>query len=200
MVIQYKGEQHDTDNTSTNSPDVGFSINKNTPQYFDSFPVAEFRIINTRANELGCEIIDAKVSCLVCTNHSSEPPSTEPYLSNNNSRKEALDVSMGVNENVPLFQQKYHNLPCNAMSHPNFRRIWYLRHVLDGNSPLLKPEMKSKIAQCGYWPSEHNTHEAVRNSLVHFHDIVVNFRGTSSLSNSEVFAKKRYKYPVSSCR
>ena len=200
-MIQYNGEheQHDTDRTSADSSGVCFSGIKSTPSHSNSFPVAEFRIINTRANELGCEIIDAKVSCLVCINYSSEPPSAEPYVSNNNSENATSDVSMEYNDNVPLFQQKFHNLPCNAISHPYFRRIWYLRHVLDENSPLLKPEIRSKIARCGYWPSDYNTHEAVRNCLVHFHDIIVNFRGTSDLNNSEVFAKKRYKYPVSSC-
>merc|ERR1739838_771236 len=75
IVIQYNGEheQHDTDRTSADSSGVCFSGIKSTPSHSNSFPVAEFRIINTRANELGCEIIDAKVSCLVCINYSSEP-------------------------------------------------------------------------------------------------------------------------------
>jgi len=40
------------------------------------FPVLEFRIVNMRANEKGCEILDATISCLSCINEGSHPGST----------------------------------------------------------------------------------------------------------------------------
>ena len=183
-MIEYGGrsanEWHDTNASERNSSTTS-----------TSYPVLHFRIINARANGDGNEILDAKLSCLVAIDYLPEAPKKAETLS------QRRDIEY-KEESVALFQQNHHSLICHSMAHPYFKGIWNVRHVLDENSPLLKPEMKAIVNRFGRWPTDYNTHEAVRHSLVHFHTIIVNLRGTSNLSNSDVFAKKRYFYHVRS--
>ena len=198
IVIQYEGrerEQHGAYPASIDGQRVDQDISLST---LGKFPLMQFRIVNTSANEKDSEILNANVSCLVCINSTLEASPKEIYISNKDAEKMILDYSTDVKEGVPLFKQVYHQFLCNTMTHPHFRRIWYLNHVLDGNSPILKPEMKSIINRCGHWPSGCNTYKAVRNSLIPFHAIIVNFRGTSNVVNSDVCEKKIYFYEVSS--
>uniref|UniRef100_A0A7S4JJR4 Potassium channel domain-containing protein n=1 Tax=Odontella aurita TaxID=265563 RepID=A0A7S4JJR4_9STRA len=187
------------------------------------FPVLEFRVVNMRANEKGCEILDATISCLGCVHvaDSQQPVLSSPRegsIKDNerpsssvirvagssdsdsirrdkqNSGSILCDDITGVNEKIGLLKQKYLNLNLQTRHHPYFRRIWYLRHQLDAASPLVANEVKKRIRRCGHWPLELNDYDSVRASLVHFHDIIVTMNGTSNLTASDVFAQYRYKY------
>lgn len=165
-----------------------------------AFPVLEFRVVNERANERGCEILDATISCLVCVYQASDEVTHDrlrgednSFTSNRRLSNEELEFDGTPDEKINLMRQKYHNLTLQTRHHPYFRRIWYLRHVLDATSPLLQREVRKKIKLCGQWPPNFNSHASVRASLVKFHDINVTLNGTSNLNASDVFAQYRYK-------
>lgn len=42
---------------------------------------------------------------------------------------------------------------------------WSFRHVLDGTSPLLKPDIRKQIKDLGVWPPELNDHDKIRGCL-----------------------------------
>jgi hypothetical protein len=79
-------------------------------------------------------------------------------------------------------------------SHPSFRNVWYLRHELNAESPLLKGKTRKLIAENGgKWPPELNSHEKIRDSIV-FHSIIVSFAGTSVSSGSTVYKQQIYEF------
>jgi hypothetical protein len=80
----------------------------------------------------------------------------------------------------------------DANEHPFFKRVWFGRHHLDENSPLLSKVARNKIKQNGgYWPAEWNNSESIRSNL-HFRHILVCFSGTSNANATSVYAQKVY--------
>ena len=78
--------------------------------------------------------------------------------------------------------------------HPFFKRVWIGRHVLNGESPLVRPRVKRLIRKNnGYWPNELNNYSAVRGSL-NFNKILVSLNGVSNLSAQGVYAQKIYDF------
>jgi hypothetical protein len=83
-------------------------------------------------------------------------------------------------------------LTLESNEHPYFRRVWFGRHILDENSPLLSELARTKIKQNGgYWPAELNNHYSIRDNL-HFRHILVCFSGTSNANATSVYAQKVY--------
>lgn len=81
-----------------------------------------------------------------------------------------------------------------ASDHPFFKRVWLARHVLDENSPVLKPRVRRQIRKNGgSWPERLNTHYAIRESLK-FNQILVSLNGVSNVSASDVYAQKIYDF------
>jgi hypothetical protein len=88
----------------------------------------------------------------------------------------------------------YHPLKIETDTHPFFKRVWTIRHVLDATSPLLSNKARRAIeANGGFWPEELNNYTHVRNHL-NFHEIIVSFSGTANASGSSVYAQKVYDY------
>ena len=88
----------------------------------------------------------------------------------------------------------YVKLDIDTDSHPFFKRVWTIRHVLNEGSPLLSAAAKSMIANNdGFWPAELTNYKSVRQH-VHFEELVVSFSGTSNVSGSSVYAQKVYDY------
>lgn len=78
--------------------------------------------------------------------------------------------------------------------HPFFKRVWIGRHVLNRESPLVRPRVKRLIRKNnGYWPEELNNFTDVRKSLL-FNQILVSLNGVSNLSAQEVYAQKIYDF------
>jgi len=78
--------------------------------------------------------------------------------------------------------------------HPFFKRVWVGRHVLNGESPLVRPRVKRLIKKNnGYWPEKLNNYSDIRGSLV-FNKILVSLNGVSNLSAQEVYAQKIYDF------
>ena len=81
-----------------------------------------------------------------------------------------------------------------ASDHPFFKRVWLARHILDDQSPILKPRVRRHIRRNGgRWPERLNTHEGIRESL-QFNQILVSLNGVSNISASDVYAQKIYDY------
>lgn len=83
-------------------------------------------------------------------------------------------------------------LELDSQEHPFFRRVWFGRHRLDENSPLLTQAAKECVkANGGYWPAEMNNYRAIKKSL-HFRHIMVCLSGTSNANAASVYAQKVY--------
>mmetsp|Transcript_8166 Transcript_8166/g.14779 ORF Transcript_8166/g.14779 Transcript_8166/m.14779 type:complete len:133 (+) Transcript_8166:348-746(+) len=83
-------------------------------------------------------------------------------------------------------------LALDANEHPYFRRVWFGRHRLDENSPLLTPAARNRVKlNGGFWPAEMNNYESIKNSI-HFRHILVCIQGTSKASATSVYAQKVY--------
>ena len=78
--------------------------------------------------------------------------------------------------------------------HPFFKRVWVGRHVLNEESPLVRPRVKRLIRKNnGSWPKSLNNYVDVRKSLL-FNQILVSLNGVTNLSAHEVYAQKIYDF------
>lgn len=85
-------------------------------------------------------------------------------------------------------------LVLDSPEHPYFKRVWIVRHVLDGHSPLLKADVRKLVRKNGgHWPCELNSPEKVRESL-QFNQILVSLNGILNVSGSDVYAQKTYSW------
>mmetsp|Transcript_12058 Transcript_12058/g.22954 ORF Transcript_12058/g.22954 Transcript_12058/m.22954 type:complete len:722 (+) Transcript_12058:1342-3507(+) len=107
----------------------------------DGFPVIEFRMINDRANNEGSEIWDAQIRGIVQLH--------KEQSSENNHNHSAKDKSTDGESTLDLEKKVYYPVALSPDSHPHFSRIWYARHVLNAESPLLKREMRDMIVKDG---------------------------------------------------
>merc|ERR1712194_12601 len=81
-----------------------------------------------------------------------------------------------------------------ASEHPFFKRVWLARHILDDNSPILKPRVRKLIKRNNQsWPEHLSTYESIRESL-QFNQILVSLNGVSNVSASDVYAQKIYDF------
>jgi hypothetical protein len=107
----------------------------------EGFPVIEFRMVNDRANHAGSEIWDAQISGIIQLKKDVNP-----------STNRAPNVKATVNgreSTLDLDKKAYYQFALTPDSHPHFSRIWYARHVLNAESPLLKREIRDMIVQDG---------------------------------------------------
>jgi hypothetical protein len=106
--------------------------------------------------------------------------------------KRSVAVDEGTGSLAP--RRIYHPLMIETDSHPFFKRVWTIRHVLDATSPLLSMTARRMIdANGGFWPQELTNYSDVRKHL-NFHEIIVSFSGTANASGSSVYAQKVYDY------
>lgn len=156
------------------------------------FPIIEFRIVNNKANEKGWEILDAEVKCMVSIDVATHEISK---CKKDTSEIFSMDFANdGSNTEIPVSKQTFHKLELEAESHPYFKRVWYCRHTLDGQSPLVRREVRREIRSTGRWPLEKSNHVGVRASLVKFNTIITTMKGTLNTTSNGVFIEKRYKY------
>lgn len=112
----------------------------------DGYPVIEFRMINDRANHEGSEIWDCQIRGIVQLH--KEKPSTDSDAAANAALK---DKAAGGGSTLDLEKKVYYPITLTPDSHPHFSRIWYARHVLNAESPLLKREIRDMIATEKKW-------------------------------------------------
>lgn len=88
----------------------------------------------------------------------------------------------------------YSRLVIETDSHPFFKRVWNIRHVLNQDSPILTPRARRKIIENGgFWPAELTNHTSVRDHI-HFEQLFVSLSGTSNVSGAAVYAQNLYDY------
>ncbi len=85
------------------------------------------------------------------------------------------------------------DVPVYPEVRPFFRCVWIVSHTLDESSPLLVKEVRKAVSEnSGFWPEHLNNKESVSNSI-HFDNLLVSFKGKSSLSGAEVHDQCVYK-------
>ena len=73
-----------------------------------------------------------------------------------------------------------------------FRRVWFGRHRLDENSPLLTPAARQRVKlNDGYWPKDMNNYQSIK-SAIHFRHLLVCIKGVSNANAASVYAQKVY--------
>jgi hypothetical protein len=88
----------------------------------------------------------------------------------NSGAKRSVAVDEGTGSLAP--RRIYHPLKIETDSHPFFKRVWTIRHVLDATSPLLSMKARHMIdANDGFWPQELTNYSDVRKHLK-FHEII----------------------------
>lgn len=75
-----------------------------------------------------------------------------------------------------------------------FDKVWYVRHILDETSPLLKDHVKVHIKKNGgdTWPDELDSYESIQDSIIDFQLITVQLQGMSQVTASPVYAEMEY--------
>lgn len=102
----------------------------------------------------------------------------------------SIEVDEGNDQLAP--PRKFHKLEIETDRHPNFKRSWIIRHVLDANSPLLKLGVRQEVKQNGgCWPDRYNDSSMIR-AIIRFREIIVSFSGTANVSGSSLYAQKIY--------
>lgn len=101
-------------------------------------------MMNDRANYEGSEIWDAQIRGIVQLH--KEQPSDETKRRPSISGK---DKATGGESSLDLEKKVYYPISLSPDSHPHFSRIWYARHVLNAESPLLKREIRDMIVKDG---------------------------------------------------
>ena len=91
-------------------------------------------------------------------------------------------------------QRIFSRLEVETHSHPFMQHTWIVRHSLDEDSPILKPEIRETIQACGgQWPFEMCNVKGVRRAIA-FDQILVSFNGTSNADGKTVYAHKVYDF------
>lgn len=112
----------------------------------DGFPIIEFRMINDRANHEGSEIWDAQIRGIVQLH---KEPSTEKNGELRSSFFHQDEATGGESNTLDLEKKVYYPIALSPDTHPHFSRIWYARHTLNAESPLLKREVRDMIVKDG---------------------------------------------------
>ena len=79
-------------------------------------------------------------------------------------------------------------------THPFFKRVWNVRHVLNEASPILSAKAKRIMQKNkGKWPREICNADFIRKNI-HFHQIIVQLSGTHNSSGSDVYGMHVYEF------
>jgi len=214
----------DDTNTSSFFPKQYYhddEIQLESSSFAELFPVMEFRIVNDHANRPGSEIVDATLTCTVgiihdniftddvtCGTSEAIPDDSrwrmvKQRLNTLGHQIREKQMSIGqsvrpvVREKIPIFKSFIYNLEVEPSNNPLFSRVWYVRHILDENSPLLKSEIRNSIVlNHGHWPHELRDPTSIRNALMEFRQVVVTLSGTSMVTLENVFYAKTYIFEV----
>ena len=150
------------------------------PSHHSSQQSDDMNSKNTSATETADTAMDTKTN-------------REAALTRTNSSFMHLPVARedsGTGQQIGPEGRVYLPLKLEPSSHPYFKRVYYVHHVLDDKSPLLKPSVRLKIKNG--WDPSLSTYQDIRESLVDCRKIRIIFKGNSAVNNSMVFAEKVY--------
>jgi hypothetical protein len=165
-----------------------------------SCPILEFRVVNKLYKIPNGVITDASVNCVASMheiieemdydgNKASAVPSFGTLTSTVRVRGEDNITRIRLPKKIFLDLNIVNN------EHPHFKRCWTALHILNENSPLLSPKMRSRIRKNhGLWPNDkdkYNTAQYIRDNM-NFEEIIVSFNGVSMHTSCGVNAQKVY--------
>ncbi|KAL7486422.1 hypothetical protein ACHAW6_012014 [Cyclotella cf. meneghiniana] len=173
---------------NTNAPDLPRDSyhNKKSAGSSEGYPVMEFRMVNDRANRQKSEIWDAQIRGVVQLIQTEQPKEDVASLS----RAKAIEGESSLDLEPVVF----HPVKFTPDSHPHFRHVWYARHVLNAESPLVKRELRDIIARDGKWDEDFNSWQEIRNILNPFVSLRITFSGTTALSPETVHSEHIYEF------
>eukprot|EP00593_Proboscia_inermis_P003471 CAMPEP_0171310840 /NCGR_PEP_ID=MMETSP0816-20121228/21035_1 /TAXON_ID=420281 /ORGANISM="Proboscia inermis, Strain CCAP1064/1" /LENGTH=548 /DNA_ID=CAMNT_0011795201 /DNA_START=98 /DNA_END=1744 /DNA_ORIENTATION=+ len=201
------GSGVDLDEVEQEVEDDG-SVTSALEKGFIPFPVLEFRIANKAFHEENGEIVGASLKLVAAMSKVSDLenvrfqgsvggeiiilPQRRMSITNTSSTRSS---PQSKNFKPQTGSISFHNLNIETAEHPFFKRVWRVRHILDGNSPLLTRHAKRLIKKNnGGWPSLLNSSEGIRRSLLPFEAIIVSLSGVSNISANNVYAQKVYHF------
>lgn len=135
------------------------------------FPMLVFRVVNDLSNE-------------------------KKYGSIMNTTIEATAIiaSRKMDHDDSLPKKRFHSLDIQPSTIPMFKKVVYVRHRLNTNSPLLRRDAKKMIEKNnGKWPVALNNAASIREQL-NFEEMLITLEGTSDISKSSVISHKEYKH------
>jgi hypothetical protein len=89
----------------------------------------------------------------------------------------------------------FSTLKIECDTHPFFKRVWTIRHVLNADSPLVSPKARRMIKESrGMWPAEACNYQFIREN-VHFQQLIVSLSGTTCVQGCNVYGLHVYEYP-----
>lgn len=175
-------------------------------------PSLEFRLVNRLHGVPSGEIVEANLDCVAIL----DPKLSKLNKSLPNDTSIAPEGQLKVNEKTTIAElakaldskaatrsiafhstgskqpHMFTKISLDANEHPFFRRVWFGRHRLDENSPLLTPAARKRVKLAnGYWPADMNNHQSIKKSL-QFRHILVCIRGTANANAAPVYAQKVY--------
>ena len=132
--------------------------------------------------------VEAKLDCVaILTNNCSDRRAAAPTVSGNTNIANLVTFHSASKQ-----RNMFVKIPFEADKHPYFSRVWFPRHRLDENSPLLTPDARDRVKMAGgYWPSDMNNWRDIKNSL-QFRHILFFVSGTSNATAATVYAQKVY--------
>ena len=85
-----------------------------------------------------------------------------------------IQEPVGYKEKMHFPGKVFHQLKIDNEKLPFFDKVWYVRHILDETSPLLKDHVKVHIKKNGgdTWPDELDSYESIQDSIIDFQLIV----------------------------
>lgn len=79
--------------------------------------------------------------------------------------EEQANDGVGSRKPSQLKKRTYCKLNITPEVNPHFANgVWYVRHILNEKSALLKPSLRERIAKIGGWPSDINSCSKIRNT------------------------------------
>lgn len=175
-------------------------------------PSLEFRLVNRLHGVPAGEIVEAKLDCVAIldpklsklnkafTNDAGNTPEGQLKVNEATTIGELAKVlnskaatrSLAFHSTGSKQPHMFTKISLDADEHPYFRRVWFGRHRLDENSPLLSSAARKRIKlNGGYWPADMNNHKSIKRSL-QFRHILVCISGTANANAASVYAQKVY--------
>jgi len=115
-------------------------------------------------------------------------------------RKKSLQSSTNViravdkrNNALIDLRKRFVDIKFDYPEHPCFSNVWSFSHILDENSPLLKPSVR-KYVKNEVWPLKYRNREKLHECLVNFKGLLLSLSGICSDSEGEVSARKKYRF------
>jgi len=220
VVDDNESKEYDEENGEEKSSKLTASkVSNSEPDGSIPCPSLEFRLVNRLHDVPSGEIVEAKLDCVAIldpkvskitlptdslggdvSSASASPQHTinekttieelAQVLKDTNTRKATRSIAFhSSNSKQPHMFTK---LGLDAEEHPYFRRVWFGRHRLDENSPLLTPAARNRVKLAGgYWPEDMNNYKSVKESI-HFRHLLICISGVSNANAASVYAQKVY--------